>query len=103
MFTHCQPRAQEVVLTATKTRKRAKPLIIAALAAIVGFAGVGSSFAACGAYCEARQTRAVCHQAVTARGLAGSQRDAEFEQCKRSPTDYLLIEGFASPAREILD
>jgi hypothetical protein len=51
--------------------------------------GVAQSSAACGGYCEARQVRAIGHQAVASQGLKAQKRDAEFEKCKSDPLSYL--------------
>lgn len=56
---------------------------------------VAQTLAACGGYCEARQTRAICHRALATRDLKAHQRDAEFEKCKADPLSYL-----AGPAQE---
>ncbi len=69
--------------------------IVASLALAFGLIEVRQSFAGCGGYCEARQARAICHQAVEAQGLLARARDVEFEQCKTDPMSYLQLEELA--------
>jgi hypothetical protein len=64
------------------------------LAVGMGSAEAQPSFAGCGAYCEARQVRAICHHAIKIAGLEGPQRDAEFDKCKKDPIAYLQLEEF---------
>jgi hypothetical protein len=49
---------------------------IALIALAFVLSDVASSSAECGGYCEARQVRAICH-------------DAEFNKCKSDPLSYL--------------
>jgi hypothetical protein len=46
----------------------------------------------CGAYCNARQIRDVCHEAIKSKGLNSDQRDVEFQKCKVDPMAYKQIE-----------
>jgi hypothetical protein len=46
----------------------------------------------CGGYCKARALRAICHDAVLAKGLTGPQRHIEFEKCKVDPMTHRQIE-----------
>ena len=73
----------------------ARSIIVASVALAFALADMGRSFAGCGGYCEARQARAICHDAVTAQGLQARERDAEFERCKADPAGYLQLEELA--------
>lgn len=73
------------------------------LAVAIGSADVQPSFAGCGAYCEARQVRAVCNHAIKNAGLKGTQRDAEFDKCKKDPIAYLQLEEFTKDALDGFD
>jgi hypothetical protein len=76
-------------VTRTSLRRRAdKALIAASFALAFGLGGFAQSFAGCGGYCEARQTRAICHRAVAIQDLKPHERDAEFEKCKADPMTY---------------
>jgi hypothetical protein len=66
--------------------------IVASVALALGLADMRQSFAGCGGYCEARQARAMCHQAVEVQGLKAREREAEFEKCKADPARYLDLE-----------
>jgi hypothetical protein len=74
---------------------RARSVIVASIALAFGLADVGQSIAGCGAYCEARQTRTLCHDAANAQSLKAREREAEFEKCKADPTGYLQLEELA--------
>lgn len=83
-------------MIAGSSRGRASHTVtVASIALIFGLADVGTSFAGCGGYCEARQARAICHQAVKVQGLQAQARDAEFEMCKADPGSYLQLEQLA--------
>jgi hypothetical protein len=69
--------------------------MIGSIALAIGLTAPHPSFAGCGGYCEAKQTRHICHSAVEAQGLKGRDRDAEFEQCKTDPASYLQLEELA--------
>lgn len=69
-----------------------RAIITVMLVAGVGLAGAHSSLAGCAGYCEARQARVLCHNAIKFIGLKGHQRDLEFEKCKRDPIAYLQLE-----------
>jgi hypothetical protein len=73
------------------------------LAVGIGSVDVQPSFAGCGAYCEARQVRAICHHAIKIAGLKGPQRDAEFDKCKKDPLAYLQLEDFTEDALDSFD
>ena len=80
---------EEAKLTKTGSRIRApKIVIVASIALAFGLGEVTQSIAGCGGYCEARQVRAICHQAVASQDLKAHQRDAEFEKCKSAPVGY---------------
>jgi len=76
----------------------AHSLVVASIALVFGLAGARQSFAGCGGYCEARQARAICHDAVKAQGLQRQARDAEFEKCKADPASYLQLDQFTDDA-----
>jgi hypothetical protein len=62
------------------------------------------SFAdSCGAYCKARQVRANCHDIVNGKGLAGHQRDIEFDKCKVDPMTHKRIEELTEDSNEIFE
>jgi hypothetical protein len=66
---------------------RAVNIVVFALG--IGLFGPHSSFAGdCGAYCKARQVRAICHDELTIKGLTGDRRDAAFEKCKIHPNTH---------------
>jgi hypothetical protein len=92
-----------MLINANKKGWAARSVIFASIALAFGLADARQSFAGCGGYCEARQARAICHQAVKAQGLRARARDAEFEKCKADPASYLQLEEFtdeANPAQE---
>jgi hypothetical protein len=62
---------------------------VASIAFAFVLLSVAQSIAGCGGYCEARQVRAICHQAVGSQDLKVHQRDAEFQKCKANPLSYL--------------
>ena len=68
-------------------------VIFASIALAFGLAE--QSFAACGGYCQARQTLANCHRAIKRQDLKANEREAEFEQCKADPASYLQLEELA--------
>ena len=72
--------------------------IVAGIALAFALADVRQSFAGCGGYCEARQARAMCHQAAKVRGLEARQREAEFDRCKADPAGYLQLEQITDDA-----
>jgi hypothetical protein len=78
-----------------RLRSLVRTLIFLSFGLALDLAGAHSSFAACGAYCEVRQARAICHHAVGAQGLKVRERDAEFEKCKVDPLNYSGIEELA--------
>jgi hypothetical protein len=69
--------------------------IFASIALAFGLADMRQSFAACGGYCQARQTLASCHRAIKRQDLKANEREAEFEQCKADPASYLQLEELA--------
>ena len=75
---------------------------VASIAFAFVLSSVAQSIAGCGGYCEARQVRAICHQAVGSRDLKVYQRDAEFEKCKSDPLSYLApsFRGDAEPGSD---
>ena len=75
-------------------RWAAHSFVVASIALVFGLVGARQSFAGCGGYCEARQARAICHDAVKAQGLQRQARDAEFEKCKADPASYLQLDQF---------
>jgi hypothetical protein len=68
-----------------------RTIVVSSMALASGLADVHSSIAGCGAYCEARQVRAMCHQAIKDQHLKAHERDVEFEKCKADPMNYLHI------------
>jgi hypothetical protein len=64
-------------------------VVVASIALASLLSSAAQSSADCGGYCEARQTRAICHHAVRKQGLQASASDAEFEKCKANPLSYL--------------
>jgi hypothetical protein len=72
-----------------------KAAAVALIAFTTGSGVVAQTLAACGGYCEARQTRAICHRALARQDLKAHERDAEFEKCKANPLGYL-----AGPVRD---
>jgi len=73
-------------------------VVVASIALAFGLVGARQSFAGCGGYCEARQARAICHDAVKAQGLQRQARDAEFEKCNADPASYLQLDQFRDDA-----
>jgi hypothetical protein len=62
------------------------------------------SFAdSCGAYSEARQVRAICHDIVKGKGLTGHQRDIEFDKCKVDPMTHRHIEEITEESNEFFE
>jgi len=76
----------------------ARPVIFASIALAFGLFDARQSFAGCGGYCQARQARAICHQAVEFQGLRAQARDAEFEKCKADAGSYLQLERLTDDA-----
>ena len=74
-------------------------VVVAAIALVFELVGARQSFAGCGGYCEARQARAICHDAVKAQGLQRQERDVEFEKCKADPASYLQLDQFTDDAQ----
>jgi hypothetical protein len=72
--------------------------MVAGIALAFGLADMRQSFAGCGGYCDARQARAMCHQAVKVQGLKAREREAEFEKCKADPASYLQLEELTDDA-----
>ena len=64
---------------------------VASVALAFGLAAASQSLAGCGGYCEARQARLICHQAVKNKGLRAHERDAEFARCRADPASYLEL------------
>jgi hypothetical protein len=76
----------------TKPVLRKRPLnrvTVASIALTFLLSSVVQSSAECGGYCEARQTRAICHHVLRTQDLQAPVRDAEFEKCKANPLSYL--------------
>jgi hypothetical protein len=84
--------AEAQVIVKSSSGWTARPIIVAGIALAFGLIGARQSFAGCGGYCEARQARAICHQAVEVQGLKAREREAEFEKCKADPASYLDLE-----------
>jgi hypothetical protein len=81
---------KEAEMAKPASRRRPSNILTAASIALAFvLSDVAQSSAACGGYCEARQVRALCHQAVASQGLKAQERDAEFEKCKSDPLSYL--------------
>ena len=81
----------------------ARSIVVASIALAFGLADARQSFAGCGGYCEARQARAICHDAVKAQGLQAQARDAEFEKCKADPASYLQLDQLTDDAEMIVE
>jgi hypothetical protein len=86
------------VITASSRGWAARAVIIAGIALAFGLADMGRCFAGCGGYCDARQARAMCHQAIKVQGLKAREREAEFEKCKADPASYLGLEELTDDA-----
>jgi hypothetical protein len=84
--------AEAQVITENSRRWTARSIIVAGIALAFGLVDARQSFAGCGGYCEAREARAMCHQAVEVEGLKARAREAEFEKCKADPASYLELE-----------
>ena len=80
-----------------------RAIVISAIALTTGLGDVRLSLAGCGAYCEARQVRAMCHQAIKVQGLNVRERGVEFEKCRLDPLNYLQIEELADDSENSLD
>jgi hypothetical protein len=81
----------------------ARSVVVASIVLVFGLAGARQSFDGCGGYCEARQARAICHDAVKAQGLQRQARDAEFEKCKADPASYLQLDQLTDDAEMIVE
>jgi hypothetical protein len=57
----------------------------------------------CGAYCKARQVRAICHDIVKGKGLTGHQGDIEFDKCKFDPMIHKHMEEITEESNEIFE
>ena len=79
------------------TKRPLKRVIVTSIALAAMLPSVAQSSAACGGYCIARQTLAVCHRALMTNDLKTHERDAEFEKCKSDPLTYRMspVEGGA--------
>jgi hypothetical protein len=80
-----------------------RTIVISSIALATGLGDVHSSIAGCGAYCEARQVRAMCHRAIKVQGLKAHERVVEFEKCKTDPMNYLQIEELTDDTENSLD
>jgi hypothetical protein len=90
---------EEAQVIAGPSRVFAGRLVVVAFIALAfGVADARRSFAGCGGYCEARQARAICHEALKALNLTGRGLDVEFEVCKGDPASYLQLERVAKDA-----
>jgi hypothetical protein len=79
-------------------------VIIASFALGIELFQIQPSFAdSCGAYCKARQVRAICHDIVNGKGLTGHQRDIEFDRCKVDPLTHKRMEEISEDSNEILE
>jgi hypothetical protein len=82
---------EEAEMTKPVSRRRPFSIFtVASIALAILLSDVAQSSAACGGYCEARQVRAICHDAVASRGLKAQKRDAEFEKCASDPLSYRI-------------
>ena len=57
----------------------------------------------CGAYCKARQVRAICHDLVEGKGITGHQRYIEFDKCKADQLTRRQIDAATENSAEILE
>lgn len=80
-----------------------RTIIVSSMALASGLADVHSSIAGCGGYCEARQVRAMCHQAIKVQGLQAHERNVEFDKCKADPMNYLQFEELTDDTEDSLD
>ena len=78
-------------------------VVFASIVLVFWLDGARQSFAGCGGYCEARQARAICHDAVKAQGLRAQAREAEFEKCKADPASYLQLDQLTDDAEMIVE
>ena len=78
-------------------------VVVASIALVFWLVGARQSFAGCGGYCEARQARAICHDAVKAQGLQRQERDVEFDKCKADPASYLQLDQITDDAEMIVE
>jgi hypothetical protein len=86
---------EDALLKKRELRWTPNAVVVFSITLAIWLADVHSSIAGCGGYCEARQVRAICHQAISIKGLNGHERDVEFEKCKAAPTAYLQLEELA--------
>jgi len=91
------------VITGSSMGWAPRSITVASIALAFGLVDVRQSFAGCGGYCEARQTRAICHQAVEVQGLKAGAREAEFEKCKADPASYLQLDQLTDDAEMSLE
>jgi hypothetical protein len=95
---------EEAKVIAKNTRGwAARSVFVASIALVFGLADAQQSFAGCGGYCEARQARAICHDAVKAQGLRAQAREAEFEKCKADPASYLQLDQLTDDAETTVE
>jgi hypothetical protein len=94
---------EDPLLKKRELRWKPNAVVVFSIALAVGLADVHSSFAGCGGYCEARQVRAMCHQAISIQDLKRHERDVEFEKCKADPTAYLQLEELADDLENRLE
>ncbi len=80
-----------------------RTIIVSSMALAAGFADVHSSITGCGGYCEARQVRAMCRQALKVQGLKAHERDDEFDKCKADPMNYLQFEELTDDTEDSLE
>ena len=80
-----------------------RTIVVSAIALATGLGDVRLSIAGCGGYCQARQVRAMCHQAIKVQGLKDRDRVVEFEKCKADPLSYLQIEELTDDTENSLD
>jgi hypothetical protein len=85
-------------ITWNRQGRAVRSLIVASIALTFGLADAQQSFAGCGGYCEAKQARAICRQAVKDQELKAHERDAEFERCKADPVSYAQPDRLADDA-----
>jgi hypothetical protein len=94
---------EDALLKKRELRWTPNAVVVFSIALAIGLADVHSAIAGCGGYCEARQVRAICHQAISIKGLKGHERDVDFEKCKADPTAYLQLEELADDLENRVD
>jgi hypothetical protein len=99
----CYFEAEAKVIGKSSRGWVAHSVIVASIALAFGLADARQSFAGCGGYCEARQARAICDDAVRAQGLRAQAREAEFEKCKADPASYLQLDELTDDAEMIVE